>query len=160
MILIKPIFLFNFISGFMLYLLSLFNESNYLIKIIRLRFVNEENIDNVIPLLFFASNASNFFAYFTIKCWLRLGFSQQSIFVNTLVGISNISNFIEIIAFIYVIRRMYIKNNITFKFVIYTYLSSWFLVMYFLSITSPNTFFDIFFNPISLLSQKELFYNN
>lgn len=158
MILMKPIFLFNFFSGFTLYSLSLYHEGAFLLKIMRMRFTRDDNIDKVIPLIFFSSNTSNFFAYFVMKCWLGMGLSENGIFVDSLVLISNISNCVEILGFAYIIRKMYQVSGITIKFLVYSYLSLWFTIMFFISIINPNTYFNVFCNPAALLSKNDMNY--
>lgn len=123
-----------------------------------MRFVKDDNIDKVVPLIFFSSNASNFFAYFVMKCWLGIGLPEDSIFVDSLIIISNISNCVEIAGFAYIIKKMYQISGITIKFLIYFYLSIWFTVMFFISIANPNTYFNVFCNPAALLSKSDMNY--
>jgi len=146
-------FLFlNLISGGILYSISVVSELLFVARIILAKLRKEEEIDNLIAFVFFSSNTSNFFSYFMIKCWLELGFSKSSIIITILIVINNLSNLMEIVGFFAIIFRMYKKHRSKLKFYFYTYFCVWFATLYFASLINPNGYFNIFFNPMSLVA--------
>ena len=146
-------FLFlNLISGGILYSISLVSEFFFIFRIILAELHHEKETDNLIRYLFFCSNTSNFFSYFVIKCWLELGFSKSSNFISTLIIINNISNFIEIAGFFIIVFKMYKKYGFRVKLYFYTHFCIWFAILYLASLMNPSGYFNIFFNPISLVT--------
>ena len=146
-------FLFlNLISGGILYSISIVSEFFLVFRIIFTELNQEKEVDSLISSVFFCSNTSNFFSYFIIKCWLELGFSKSSNFISILIIINNISNFIEISGFFIIVFKMYKKYGSKLKFYFYTYFCVWFAILYFASMINPNGYFNIFFNPMSLVA--------